>query len=512
MPFKRAFTVYLLLGWSMASAAQPVLERGNGPEPDSLDPHRAQGLSAHQILRDLYEGLTRIDVDGQPVAAAAERIEVSDGARRWCFYLRPELQWSDDKPLTAEDFADALDRALDPQTLAPYAALLEPLRGARERQSGQSARVSGLSTPDTRTLCTELSAPTPDWGARLALPVAMPFRDGPLLERPVNGPYRLIRSRPQSHILLERNRRYRGSRPARIEQVRYHVTDDLAAELNRFAAGELHLTESLPPGQLAQLRERYGDQVRVGPAYASYYYGFNLTQPPFKDNLALRQALSLALDREILTRYITAGGELPLDRLVPPLPGKDGDAVVEQRRQLAQKRYRQAGYGADNPLQVELRFNTGLSHRRLALAVAAQWREVLGVRTILRHEEWKVFVSNRRAQRVTQVFRAGWVADYVDPMSFLEGFVSDSALNAVGYANPRFDQLIAQAAVEASPPDRQNLLQSAERLLLEDQAILPIYAYTSKHLISPGLCGFAIHPLDHHPSSDLYFCDQAPGP
>jgi len=520
MPFKFRTAALPSIVWAAVAclAAAPslyasqVLERGNGPEPDSLDPQRAQGLSAHQILRDLYEGLTRIDARGETVMAAAASVEVGAQGRRWCFQLRPDLRWSDGQVLSSADFAAALERALDPQTLAPYSALLEPLQGAKAKLAGAAQSLSGVSTPDAHTLCTLLERPTPDWAARLALPLAMPFRDGPLTERPYNGAYRLLEARPHSHVLLERNPHYAGTRPAQVERVRFHVTEDAAAELNRYAAGELHLTETLPPGQLQRLQDRYAEQVRVGPAYASYYYGYNLTQPPFKDNLALRQALSLALDRQVLTRFISASGELPLARLVPPLPGLANDSDVGQQRDLARQRYAQAGYDEDNPLTVELRFNTGLSHRRMALAVAAQWREVLGVHTVLRHEEWKVFVSNRRSRRLTQVFRAGWVADYVDPLSFLEGFVTDSPLNAVGYANPAFDRLIRSASGEIDLEQRGQQLLAAEQLLLADQAILPLYAYTSKHLVSPDLCGFKIHPLDHHPSADLYFCAQGSAP
>lgn len=520
MPFKfvraalRSISPIAALSLAMSApiAAGQILERGNGPEPDSLDPQRAQGLSAQQILRDLYEGLTRIDERGETVMAAAASVTVDRQGRRWCFQLRPDLRWSDGQAMTAADFIAGLERALAPQTLAPYSALLTPLQGATAKLAGEAAAVSGLSTPDAHTVCTLLEQATPDWAARLALPLAMPFRDGPLTERPYNGAYRLLQARPHSHVLLERNSHYGGVRPGRIEQVRYHVTDDAAAELNRYAAGELHLTETLPPGQLERLQDRYGEQIKVGPAYASYYYGFNLTQPPFRDNLPLRQALSLALDRQVLTRFISAGGELPLAVLVPPLPGQPNNADVSQQRELARQRYAQAGYGEDRPLTVELRFNTGLSHRRMALAVAAQWREVLGVHTVLRHEEWKVFVSNRRSRRLTQVFRAGWVADYVDPLSFLEGFASDSALNAVGYANPEFDRLISLASGETDRQRRAQQLQAAEGLLLDDQVILPIYAYTSKHLVSPALCGFKIHPLDHHPSADLYFCAQGDRP
>jgi oligopeptide transport system substrate-binding protein len=489
-----------------------VLERGNGPEPDSLDPQRAQGLSAHHVLRDIYQGLTRIDAEGQVQPAAAARIERLDGGRRWCFELHPGLHWSDGRPLQLADYAAALARALDPLTGAPYATLLLPLEGARERLAGQSEAPLGLQLIAANRLCMQLDAPTLDWPARLALPLGYPHRADNTGALPLgNGPYRLREWRRQSRIVLERNPWYGGLAPF-IDEVRLHVIEDPSAELNRYAAGELHLTETIPPGQAERLARLYPGQLHIGPAYASFYYGYNLERPPLKDNPALREALSLALDRDVLVRHITGNGEQPLWRLIPPLPGEPASAPpltsTQERHALARQRYAEAGYGADHPLQIELRYNTSLSHRRLALAVAAQWRQNLGVQTRLRHEEWKVFVSNRRARRVTEVFRAGWVADYVDPISFLEGFASDSPLNATGYRDARFDALLRAASQSTLAAERRQLLRAAEERLLSAQVILPIYAYTSKHLVSPQLCGFAVHPLDHHPSAELYFCSN----
>jgi oligopeptide transport system substrate-binding protein len=466
-------------------------------------------LSAHHVLRDIFQGLTRIDSAGA-VQPAAARIESDDGGRRWCFELQPGLRWSDGRPLQASDFAAALERALDPLTGAPYASLLLPLSGAQARLAGESGAELGLEISDPLRLCTELVASTLDWPARLALPLGYPYRADSRPELPLgNGPYRMVQWRPHSHIVLERNPYY-GGPPAPIAQVRYHVIDDPSAELNRYAAGELDLTETIPPGMAERLALRFPGQLHIGPAYASFYYGYNLERPPLKGNPALREALSLAIDREVLVRHITGNGELPLWRLIPPLPGEPARqpplASTQERHALARQRFAEAGYGPQRPLRIELRYNTSLSHRRLALAVAAQWRQTLGVQTRLRHEEWKVFVSNRRARRVTEVFRGGWVADYVDPISFLEGFASDSPLNASGYRNADFDALLRAASRSTVAEQRRVLLQQAEQRLLDEHVILPIYAYTSKHLVSPRLCGFGIHPLDHHPSEELHFC------
>ncbi len=489
-----------------------VLERGNGPEPDSLDPQRAQGLSAHHVLRDIYQGLTRIDGAGA-VQPAAARFEADADGKRWCFDLQPGLRWSDGRPLRASDYAAALERALDPLTGAPYASLLLPLRGAQARLAGDAQAELGLEVSDPLRLCTELVAPTLDWPARLALPLGYPYRPDSPPQLPLgNGAYRMVQWRPHSRIELERNPHY-GGPPAPIAQVRYHTIDDPSAELNRYAAGELDLTETIPPGQAERLDQRFPGQLHIGPAYASFYYGYNLERPPLKDNPALREALALAIDREVLVRHITGNGEQPLWRLIPALPGEPAWrpplANIDQRHALARQRYAEAGYGPERPLRIELRYNTSLSHRRLALAVAAQWRQKLGVQTRLRHEEWKVFVSNRRARRVTEVFRGGWVADYVDPISFLEGFASDSPLNATGYRDADFDALLQAASRSTIPDQRRTLLLQAEQRLLDAHVILPIYAYTSKHLVSPRLCGFAIHPLDHHPSAELHFCADA---
>ena len=153
-----------------------------------------------------------------------------------------------------------------------------------------------------------------------------------------------------------------------------------------------------------------------------------------------------------------------------------------------------------------MRYNTSLANRRLGLAVAAMWQEVLGVDTRLRNEEWKVFVQTRRAGAITEVFRGGWFADYADPLNFLEPFLGDSALNATGYRDPGFDALVARAASEDGT-SRADALHAAEQRLLDAHAVIPIYHYSSKHLVSRKLCGYHAHPLDHHPSEFLRWCE-----
>lgn len=514
-----------LLALLLASPlAAQTLERGNGPEPDTLDPQRAQGLSAQQVLRDLFEGLMRDDAEGRLVPGAAESFERSPDGRTYTFKLRGDGRYADGAPVTAADFVHAFERALDPVTAAPSAAMLLPIEGAPARLRGDEGPL-GVRALDTQRLEIRLSAPRSDFLRRLALPVAMPVRRADLaahggqFTRPGkligNGAYVLAAWTPQASLTLARNPHYRRASEVPIESVRYHVTEDASQELKRFQAGELHLTETLPPGQLERLRALHQEELVVTPAYASFWLGYNLRHPKLRD-VRLREALSLALDRDILVRHITGNGEMPAYGLIPPDSGATATmaaAVLDKpaREARARELYAAAGYGPDHPLQIELRYNTSLANRRLGLAVAAMWQEVLGVDTRLRNEEWKVFVQTRRAGAITEVFRGGWFADYADPLNFLEPFLGDSALNATGYRDAGFDALVARAASEDGA-GRADALRSAEQRLLDAHAVIPIYHYSSKHLVSRQVCGYRAHPLDHHPSEFLRWCGSADRP
>lgn len=498
----------MLALWALICAAPlaaQTLERGNGPEPDSLDPQRAQGLSAQHILRDLFEPLVRETAAGDIELAAADSVQRSEDGRIYTFELRADGRYSDGQPVTAADFVASLERALTPATGAPYAAILAPIEGAAARLRGESSTLC-VSALDTYTLRICLAEPRADFLRRLSLPVAMPlparvFRQGAKFTRPDalvgNGAYRLSEWVPQAAVTLTRNPHYR--KPPPIERVRFHVTEDAAQELKRFAAGELHITEAIPPGQAQRLRAEFGDRLKIAPAYATFFFGINLRVPELQND-ALREALSLAIDRTILTRYITGNGELPLTTVLLGGPG-EGDA--KQRIERARARFAAAGFTRDSAPTVELRYNTSLLNRRLGLAVAAMWREVLGVKTKLRHEEWRSFVVSRREARLTQVFRAGWFADYQDPLNFLEPFTSGHALNAYGFADPDFDALIQRAAASG---DAQ-AIEHAQVRLLHANAVIPLFQYTTKHLVSETVCGFEAHPLDHRLTSTLRFCE-----
>ncbi|MGO1072404.1 peptide ABC transporter substrate-binding protein [Lysobacter sp. CA199] len=511
-----------------AQTGDAQLERGNGPEPSTLDAHRCQEVACGNVLRDLYEGLVTEDAQGRLIPGMARRWTVSADGRIWTFTLREDLRWSNGEPLDAAQVLASFRRAFAPATAAPFGELFDALDNAQAVQAGTlPPERLGVAAPDPRTVVFTLnrSASLP---ALLTLPIAFPVylpavnqygaqhtQPGRLVS---NGAYRLRAWTPQAHVLVEKNPRFHDAAAVAIERVRFHVTEDAAAELQRFAAGDLHITEVVPPQPLTALRRRFGAQLRLSPYLGAFWLGLNVTKPPLRNTdcatpvcadktLALRRALSMALDRDKLTRYVTGLGETPAYGIVPPgiagyTPAAATWAAMPQAQREAHARglYRYAGYSRDHPLVIELRYNTSTPHRRLALAVAAMWRQTLGVQVRLRNEEWKVFVQNRKQRAITQVFRGGWIGDLPDARNFLAAFGSDGPLNWMGYDDADYRQRLARADAAHSQAARNAWLRAAEQRLLNHNAAIPLYFYTSKHLVSERVRGFQSNALDRHAS------------
>ncbi len=523
----------LLLALAMAAvpatgrAAQ--LERGNGPEPSTLDAHRCQEVACGNVLRDLYEGLVTEDAQGRLVPGMAEAWSVSADGRRWRFRLRPGLAWSNGEPIDAAQVVASFRRAFAPATAAPFGELFDALDNAQAVQAGRlPPQRLGVAAPDPRTVVFTLNRSA--WlPALLTLPIAFPVylpaveRHGAQHTRPghlvSNGAYRLAAWTPQANLVLEKNPRFHAAGAVAIERVRFHVTEDAAAELQRFAAGDLHITEVVPPQPLPALRARFGEQLRLSPYLGAFWLGLNTTRAPFRSadcaapgpcpargrQIALRRALAMAIDRDKLTAYVTGLGETPAYGIVPPgiagyTPAAMPWAALPQAQREAQARalYRHAGYSEQAPLVLELRYNTSTPHRRLALAVAAMWRQTLGVQVRLRNEEWKVFVQNRKQRAITQVFRGGWIGDLADARNFLAAFGADGPLNWTGYDDAGFRQRLARADRARDQAARNAWLRAAEQRLLNDAAVVPLYFYSSKHLVSRRVLGFEPNALDRH--------------
>ncbi|MEE4639721.1 MAG: peptide ABC transporter substrate-binding protein [Wenzhouxiangella sp.] len=503
-------------------AEQQVIHRGNGEEPQTLDPHLAEGVPSSNILRDLFEGLTTTTPDGRIVAGAAVHWDISRDGLVYTFYLDPDGRWSNGDPVTAEDFVWSWRRVVDPASGAAYGRMLAPVVNAEAIFAGRlPVEELGVTALSPTSFQVRLNDPTPYFLGLLNHPTTYPVhrpsyeahgsahvRPGNLVS---NGAFRLLDWQIRSRIELEKNPHYRAAESVIIERVVLYPFEDENTEFNRFRAGDLHWTYQVPNTQFRWLQRNMSEALVVAPWFGTYFFSFNLTRPPFQDNLPLRGALNLAIDREILTTRVTQFGEIPTFTLIPPgLPDFESpvpeyaDWTQAERQAEALRLYRQAGYSDDEPLTVELRYNTSENHRKIAVALAAMWKDVLGVRTRLINEEFRVFLQNRAQRRVTEVFRAGWIGDYQDAFTFLELFHSGHGRNDAGYDNPRYDRLLEQIAGERIPSRRRNLMAEAERILLEDQVVLPVYVYVSKRLVDPRLGGWENNIMDHHLTRHMY--------
>lgn len=498
-----------------------VLARSLGPEPESLDVHVARSTQAGIVLRDLGEGLVGYSAAGELVAAAAERWVVSEDGLEYRFWLRPEARWSNGEPVLAEHFVYSFRRLVDPATAAFYAQFLIDIENAEAITHGERASNElGVAAPDPLELTIRLVRPVPYFLSLLthnsAFPVYPPSVDqhGNDFARPgklvSNGAYKLDAWELASVITLSRNEYYWNNAGTAIDRVRYLVTPEPMAEMNRYRAGELDITETVPTELFAQLRIERPDELRVAPFLNVYYYGFNLTKPPFKNNAKLRQALSMAIDREVITEKITGRGEQPAYGWVPP--GVDNyesmqfsyaNLDLKERHAAARRLYAEAGYSDDNPLQIEIRYNSSEAHQRIALAVREMWRATLGFEATLINEEFQVLLANMLAREVTQVFRSSWSGDYNDASAFLAIMQSGNPSNLPGFASDEFDSLVARAAVQMDPQHRQRYLEEAERVLLAAHPVIPLYFYVSKHLIRPRVAGWQDNVLDYHYSQHL---------
>jgi len=500
--FAMCLVVLWFLGASNSlSADQSTLHRSVGPEPDALDIHLAQSLSAFNVLRDLYEGLVGLDAKGQLIPGVASRWSVDESGLEWTFVLDPDARWSDGTRVEAGDFVRGWQRAIDPMTGSPTAGLMGPVANAGAIRKGElGVDALGIEALDSSTLKVTLENRTPWFEELLTHPAMAPW---PGESRRFNGAYQLQERLPGAHLILEKNPHYAHADEVSIQTVHWHVIEQPNVELSRFRAGQLHITETIPPGRVDWLRREVGDSLRIAPYLGTFFLAFNVGRSPFQGERDLREALSLVIDRGLLTRQVLGAGEVPAYGLIPPsLPDWPGGVAsptssMADRIERAKALYESAGFGEDKPLVVELRFNTSLNHRRMAAAIGAMWKQHLGVQTRLVNEEWKVFVANRRQGRITQVVRGGWIGDWQDPGNFLQLFVSNSPLNYTFWSDPDFDALMSRSDQETGA-QRLATLQSAEARLIDQHVIIPLYYYVSRHLVKPEVLGYEDNLMDIH--------------
>ena len=481
-----------------ATAQAPVdraLRRGLGAEPETLDPRLASDNAALTVVNDLYEGLAAQAADGSIVPAAAQRWEISADGLSWNIVLKPGLRWSNGDPLTAEQFAASLRAAIDPQTRFPNAGLLDSVR---------SVDVVG---PDRLHLA--LSRPSPYLPALLALPLTAPTHPatGNGAGKPSNGPYRLVRWQRGERIDIERNPAYRDARSVRVARVSYRLVTDLTTELNLYRTGELDVTSEVPNAQLGWLRANLPDDLRIAPYLSTYAYAANLKRLA---DPAAREALAMALDRERITTQVTGAGEQPAYEWVPPgLPSYPAQSFAwrewsgERRLAEARTRWRAAGSRLSAPARLTLCTDASANHRRTAVALADQWREALGVEVRIVELEWNVYLTMRAAPGDCDLVRLGWSADFADPEAFAAVFATGHPQNTLGYSSAAYDGLLERSRTTTEATERARLLAEAERVLLADVPVIPVFHRVAKRLVKPQVTGYAPNPLGHLASRDL---------
>mgnify|MGYP000057736149 CR=1 FL=1 len=505
-----------------ALAPEQTLRRGNGSEPQSLDPHKSEGVPSSNIQRDLYEGLISESPDGELVPGVAQSWTISKNGLRYLFMLRKDAKWSNGDAVTAYDFVYSWRRIVDPKTGSYYAQTLAPVLNTEAIIKGtKKVTALGIRAINKYQLEVTLKGPTPYFLGLLTHSSTYPVhrasvekygerfaRVGNLVG---NGAFVLKQWSIQSHILLERNKNYWDDKNTRLDKVYYYPIEDQSSELKRYRAGEIDITEGVPISQMPWLRKNLKQDLHLASYLGTYYFGYNLTKPPFKDNKLLRQALSMVIDRRVLTEKILKTGELPAYSWVPPnvanykqIEYEWKDWPMSRRVKYAKALFKKAGYNQATPLTVQIRYNTSENHKKIAIVIASMWKKNLGVKTELYNEEWKVFLANRKSKKDTQVFRAGWIADYNDAFSFAELMHSNHGVNDSGYNNPDYDALLAKSAREPDISKRRRLLQRAEKMLLDDYPVIPVYFYRSKHLVKPYIGGYKDNSMDHHYSKHLY--------
>ena len=499
------------------SASTSVIYRGNGGDPGSLDPALSEDIHAFNILTDLYEGLVAESATGELVPGVAESWTISDDGLTYTFHFRNDARWSNDDPVTPHDFVDAFRRVADPKTASVYGFLFEPILHFTEAQNASlPVDQLAISAVGESILEIQLREPTPHMLAVLAMPVAFPVHESVVdhggFSNPDffvgNGAYALKGHSIGGPTELHKAPTYWDAGAVAVDRIVYLPIVDPGREFNMYRAGGLDITNTVPTEHVQSLRETTPGQLRIAPSLAVYYLAFDLTEPPL-DNGRLRQALSMAIDRDQLVSLVGRGEQAAYGVVPPGIGGHVGsrfpwrDMPDGERLRQARVLYEEAGYSAEAPLSIKYTYDTGDIHEKVALAVASMWRDALGVEVSLEKKEWQYFLETRNRKSDWQIMRFAWFGDYNHASTFTNIFRSDDPQNLSDYRNPEYDRLLVSAASETDAARRADLMAQAESVLLEDYPIAPLYFFVSKHLVRPGIIGFENNALDRHPSKYL---------
>ena len=507
------------------TTGKKILNYGNGAEPQDLDFQIVTGVPEHRLALTFFEGLVSEDPQLKIIPGVAERWEISPDGLVYTFHLRADAKWSNGDPVTADDFVQSYKRMITPALGAEYSYMLWHVVGAEDYNKGKLTDFAqtGFKAPDQRTVQLTLRQPTPfllhamnhyAWFP-LHIPTLKKFgaldRKSTPWSRPENfvgnGPYALKEWRPNQKIVAVRSPTYWDRAAVKIDEIDFFPIELADTEERMFRTGQLHVTNEVPLTKVAVYRKEQPESIRVDPYNGIYFYRFNVKRKPF-DDVRVRRALALAIDRETLVKKVTLADEEPAYDFTPPdLLGYvsqhriKGD-LVEAKRLLAE-----AGYpdGKGFP-KVELLYNTLEKHRTIAEALQQMWKKNLGVDITLYNQEWKVYIDAQHSQNF-QFQRAGWIADYVDPHVFFDIWETGGGNNDSNWGSPAYDRLLHRSLDAKTDAARYEVYQQMEKILVDEMPVMPIFFYTRARLISPKVKGFFTTPIDNYPWK---YADLAP--
>ena len=497
--------------------AETVLNRGNSADPESLDPHKTSTVYEANILRDLFVGLTAQDAKANVIPGAAESWTVSDDGKTYTFKMRAGAVWSDGSPVTANDFVFSWQREVDPATASEYAYMLAPVVNADDVTAGnKKPEELGVRAVDDMTFEVTLNAPTPYFLEMLTHQATYAVSKANVMAHPddftkpgnlvSNGAYTLAEFVPNDHVRIVKNPKFYDAANVAIDTINYIPTEDRSTAMKRFEAGELDMNDDLPTEQLADLRAKFGDQIHIGPYLGTYYYVFKLTKAPW-DNVNLRHAISEAIDRDYLAEKVWQNTMIPAYSFVPPgITGYETKILdYAEKSQLDREDQAKAilaelGYGPDNPLKMEIHYNTSENHKNTAVAIQEQLKP-LGIEVSLLNTDTKTHYGLLEQHGDFDVARAGWIADYKDPENFLSLCKTGAGNNYGEYSNKDYDDLLAKAAAATDPVQRMKDLSDAEGIgVARDLCILPLLYYSYHDIVSSKIKGWEENVMDVHPS------------
>lgn len=494
-----------------------TLLRGNAAEPETLDPTQSSGTQESEIMGDLMIGLTTHDPVCKPIPGMATRWETSPDGLTWTFHLRQAL-WSDGVPVTAEDFVFAFRRLVDPASASSYAYFLHLLKNGAAISGGKMPPSAlGATAVDAHTLRVELEHPAPyllelfTHGTTYPLPRHVVTAKGKAWSRPgnyvSNGPFTLKQWIPNDYVLLERNPRFYDAANVALEKVYFYPTADYGAALRRFQVGELDYQERYPTQKVDWIRKNLAHTIDPVPSLITEIIGVNHKREPFGD-VRVREAINLALNREVITQRILRNGEVAAYNVVPPgIANYQGGLAYDfkaldyaQRIEKARSLMRAAGFGDNKRLRTTYMIRS--TAPTVGRAIAAAIQQMLAQAYIditITPNDMQVFYPAIQEHNF-DIAQAGWAADFSDASNFLDLFRTGSGNNWGEYSNPVFDAALDGAQREADINRRSAKLAEAESIFLKDHAAMPLWFWVSLNLTWPYVKGLEANALDYHRS------------